>query len=519
MSMLESFVGSHGPGERRRFQLLLEALEHQAFWVTDRDGRWLEDSARFRQMTGQTIDQSRGTGWKNAIHPVDRPDFEATWTCGSETHDVVHVRHRLRQPDGQYRWAETRIVPVVEGERVMEWLGVTSDVHGPTVLAEGSRVLRRANELFMSTLEESVIVERLPELIVPSLADICTISLLNGEEESTVIHSATGSIEGLNVAEFDWKHLEDESIRKERAISIHEIPGGLRDFGVEAILVVPMSVRGKHLGSFRLLSIDPHRHHGKEELELLTEVARRAATAIDNARLYAQAADANRARDIFLATLSHEMKTPLTAILGWTSMLKSDGRDSQLFGEALDAIEESARVQERLIEDVLDVSRIITGKLHIDKKPLPLHGVVRSSMEMITPAARQSGVHLRFHEDSDAVIYADAMRLRQVIWNLLTNAVKFTPAGGFIEIRTSRTEREAVLSVRDSGRGIRAEALPHVFDQFHQNTLADRAKHHGLGLGLSIVRHLVRAHGGSVEARSAGEGKGAEFIVRLPLLA
>jgi signal transduction histidine kinase len=199
-------------------------------------------------------------------------------------------------------------------------------------------------------------------------------------------------------------------------------------------------------------------------------------------------------------------------------MLKTDGHDSAFFDEALEAIEQSARVQERLIEDVLDVSRVITGKLSIEKKETRLHDVIRAAVEIIIPTAQQKDVHLRVHEGADAIVNGDETRLRQVIWNLLTNAVKFTPAGGLIEIYTESEQNEVRLTVRDSGRGMRADVIPHVFDQFHQNTVADRVKHHGLGLGLAIVRHLVTAHGGRVEAHSAGEGKGSAFTVILPLL-
>src|SRR5687768_12753283 len=212
------------------------------------------------------------------------------------------------------------------------------------------------------------------------------------------------------------------------------------------------------------------------------------------------------------------MKTPLTAILGWSRLLKSDGQASAFFDEALEAIEQSARVQERLIEDVLDVSRVITGKLSIEKKQTSLRDVIRAAVEIIIPTAQQKDVHVRVHEGKDVIVNGDETRLRQVFWNLLTNAVKFTPAGGFVEILTVLGQSEARVTVRDSGRGMRADVIPHVFDQFHQNTVADRAKHHGLGLGLAIVRHLVHAHGGRVEAHSAGEGKGSEFVVILPLL-
>jgi signal transduction histidine kinase len=358
---------------------------------------------------------------------------------------------------------------------------IAGEVEARPARPDGSLLLQKANDLFASTLDERAVLDRLPGLIVPALADWCRVELMD-EKGSYELVASTGT----------------------------DIEGG-------AVQDIPMNVRGMLVGVIHMGCVDRERHSGEERLELALEVARRAAMAIDNARLYARAESANRAKDVFLATLSHEMKTPLTAILGWTRMLRSDGPTSPFFDEALEAVEQSARVQERLIEDLLDVSRVVAGKLQIDRKRTALHDVIRSAVEIIAPVANQNDVHLRVHENADVVVFADEVRLRQVIWNLLTNAVKFTPAGGFVEIRTERDEKTARVRVRDTGRGIRRDALPHLFEQFHQVTVADRVKHHGLGLGLSIVKHLITAHGGTVAAHSDGEGKGAEFVVSLPL--
>jgi signal transduction histidine kinase len=224
-----------------------------------------------------------------------------------------------------------------------------------------------------------------------------------------------------------------------------------------------------------------------------------------------------QSQDLFLAMLSHEMKTPLTAILGWTRMLRADGPGSGLFDEALEAIEQSANVQQRLIDDLLDVSRVITGKLHLDFAAVDVRSLLDGAAEVFLPRAKESGQHIRVTASEPLTVYGDETRLRQVLWNLLSNALKYTPGGGLIELSATAGKEGVTICVRDTGRGIRPEVLPHVFDRFHQATVADRAKHGGLGLGLAIVRSIVERHGGRVEASSAGEGKGATFSVHLPL--
>jgi PAS domain S-box-containing protein len=521
----------------RRYRSLIDAVPAQAVWVANPAGERVDDAPRFRQITGQSFEEYQGRGWSDAIHPLDREDTKRKWTAAFEQRKVYETRYRLRTAAGRYRWFAAYGVPVVENDVVVEWVGTITDIHTQKILEDGSRVLRHANELFTSTLDESIVLQRLPQMTVPALADWCTIDLLN--EDGTFARVGVGHADSSKVdvaaqllqCPLDLPPAVDGVQGWEQPTVLHDVSEEmlasyatnavhlevLRGLLIESIMTIPMSVRGKLLGVIRMFSCESQRHYGEEELELATEVARRAATAIDNARLYAQAADANRAKDIFLATLSHEMKTPLTAILGWSRMLKTDGQSSVLFDEALEAIEQSARVQERLIEDVLDVSRVITGKLSIERKQTSLQDVIRAAVEIITPAAQQKDVHLRVHEAVDMIVNGDETRLRQVVWNLLTNAVKFTPAGGFVEIFMAREQNEVRLTVRDSGRGMRADMIPHVFDQFHQNTVADRVKHHGLGLGLAIVRYLVIAHGGRVEAQSAGEGKGSEFVVTLPL--
>lgn len=228
----------------------------------------------------------------------------------------------------------------------------------------------------------------------------------------------------------------------------------------------------------------------------------------------------NRIKDEFVATLSHELRTPLNAIIGWAQILRRGG-DVEDIREASEVIERNARVQATMIEDLLDASRITSGKLRLDLQSIDLTSVVLAALETISPGAQAKGVRMERLLDPlhQVRISGDPTRLQQVFWNLLSNAVKFTPKGGKVQVLVERIDSHVEVSVSDTGQGIEPSFLPHVFDRFRQQDAASNRKHGGLGLGLSIVRHLVELHGGTIYARSAGEGLGATFVVTLPLRA
>jgi signal transduction histidine kinase/ActR/RegA family two-component response regulator len=236
------------------------------------------------------------------------------------------------------------------------------------------------------------------------------------------------------------------------------------------------------------------------------------------ARATAQAAD--RAKDEFLATLSHELRTPLNAMLGWLSMLRSGKVREDRRSQALEIIERNARTQARLIEDLLDVSRIITGKVRLELHPVQLGPVASTVLEGLRPGAEAKGVRLHGTIARDpGLVMGDAARLQQVLWNLVANAIKFTPPGGEVSLEVEERDGELELRVRDTGVGIDPEFLPHVFERFRQADSSTTRTHSGVGLGLSIVRHLLELHGGRITAQSDGPGCGALFVARLPLAA
>ncbi|HKG22412.1 MAG TPA: ATP-binding protein, partial [Blastocatellia bacterium] len=233
----------------------------------------------------------------------------------------------------------------------------------------------------------------------------------------------------------------------------------------------------------------------------------------------AQAEAANRTKDEFLATVSHELRTPLNAIMGWVTMLRGGKVSEDMIPRSLETIERNARSQARLIEDLLDVSRIITGKLPLDVLPVELWPLIQAAADVVRPAADAKEISLQLLLGSNpGPVAGDPQRLQQVVWNLLSNAVKFTPKGGRVRVRLARVNSHLEIIVSDTGPGIDAEFLPYVFDRFRQADSSYTRKHGGLGLGLAIVRHLVELHGGAVSVFNSGETPGATFIVRLPLI-
>ena len=233
----------------------------------------------------------------------------------------------------------------------------------------------------------------------------------------------------------------------------------------------------------------------------------------------AQAEAANRAKDEFLAMVSHELRTPLSAMLGWSRMLTTGKLDPDSVRRGIEAIERNARAQTQLIGDLLDISRITTGKLQLNVRPLRLDSVITNTVDAMRPTAQAKQILLHANLDTNAgSISGDPDRLQQIIWNLLSNAIKFTPAGGRVEIILERVGTHLQITVTDTGQGISAEFLPHVFERFRQADSSSTRKFGGLGLGLSIVRHLVELHGGTVQVDSPGEGQGATFTIRFPLL-
>ncbi|HVL35676.1 MAG TPA: ATP-binding protein, partial [Burkholderiales bacterium] len=296
---------------------------------------------------------------------------------------------------------------------------------------------------------------------------------------------------------------------------------------VRSYLAVPVVSRsGAVLGGLFFGHPDPGVFTERAE-RLAVGLAAQAAIAIDNAHLFeaeqaarAQAERMSEMKDEFLATLSHELRTPLSAILGWSQVLRRRAMPQDELNHGLDVIERNARAQTQLIEDLLDMSRITSGKIRLDIQPVDPASVIEAAVDTVRLAAAAKGVRLETILDPAAgPVSGDPGRLQQVIWNLLSNAIKFTPREGKVTVTLARVNSHVEIEVADTGAGIRPEFVPHVFDRFRQADASTTRKHGGLGLGLSIVKHLVELHGGSVRVNSAGEGRGSTFSVELPLAA
>ena len=290
----------------------------------------------------------------------------------------------------------------------------------------------------------------------------------------------------------------------------------LQQLAFHQALVVPLVARGRTLGALAFALSESQRKFAFEDVQFAEDLGRRAGLAIDNARLYSELDRANRAKDEFLAMLSHELRTPMTAILGWGTMLQT-GLDAASIRTAADAIVHATRSQAHLIDDLLDISRIVSGKMQLSVQPIRLGHAIDAAIDTVRAAAEAKQIALELVQGEDIRLHGDAERLQQVFWNLLSNAVKFTPRLGRVTISADRVDGTARVVVRDTGEGIDADLLPYIFDRFRQGDSGASRKFGGLGLGLSIARNLVEMHGGTLTAASAGRGQGAEFTVLLPV--
>jgi PAS domain S-box-containing protein len=525
----------------------------QMVYTCPADGMTDYVNRRWQEYTGVSWERSLGTGWVERLHPDDRDRVWRQWVETVKAGQPFEMEYRLRRKDGQYRWHLSRAIPIRDGQQqIVKWIGTSTDIHDrKEAEAEREELLAREQvaraeaehsaesiRRLQAVTDSALVRLTLDDLLREMLArirellatDAAAILLLTEDGQSLSVRATIGWKEAATGLRVPFGQGVAGSIAASRApfvvedISAAEVINPVLRRNARSLIGAPLIVEGRLIGVIHADTTRPRRFT-EDDVRLLQLAADRVALAIEHARLYEverqarrQAEDANRLKDEFLSTVSHELRTPLTAINGWALMLRAGRLDAAQSERALETIVRSARSQNQLIDDLLDVSRIITGRMRLAVAPLNLGSVIKAAVETVRPAAEAKGIRLSALIAPEAeAVSGDAERLQQVVWNLLSNAVKFAPQGGRVEVRLERADSHVEIVVADNGQGIKPEFLPYVFERFRQEDGGTNRQQGGLGLGLAIVRNIVELHGGTVHAASEGLGKGATFTVALPI--
>lgn len=547
-----------------RFRSLLEAAP-DAIVIVDRAGRIVLVNQQAERLFDYRRDELLGQPVE-ALLPHHLRDAHLThreqYHADPRTRPMgVDLDLAARKKDGSEFTAEISLSPLDTPEGVLV-TAVARDVterkraeaqrlelvRAETARAEAEATQRRASFLaeasaiLSSSLDYETTLQSIARLAVPSLADVCAVDVVTEPGRTrrlAVVHVDPAKEplvrelrerHGFNPAGLHGvprvirtgrpafvprateEHLAAAAVNPEQ----HQL---LQELGLYSWIIVPLSIRGRMMGAITLVMSDSRRTYTMAELALAEDLARRAAMAMDNAQLYREAQDANRAKDDFLATLSHELRTPLNAVFGWTRMLQSGVLDAATSARAIEAIARNARAQTQLIEDLLDVSRIVTGKTRLDVQLVDPVGPIEAAVDAVQPAADAKGIAItKVLNPGAGPILGDADRLQQIVWNLLVNAVKFTPKEGGIHVSLQRVNSHVEIQIRDTGPGIPDSLMmPQLFERFRQGPQS--RVHGGLGIGLALVRHLAELHGGTARAANAGPEGGAILTVELPVAA
>jgi PAS domain S-box-containing protein len=530
--------------ERERLKNLLAnvpGVVWEAWGEPDESGQRIDFvSDHVEQMLGYTVGEWLSTHnfWLSIVHPEDRERAAAEARAIYESRGGGVSQFRWVRRDGRVVHVEARSRVTLDARgRPAGMRGVTMDISERKAVEERLRFLAEASRVLGSSLDYETTLEGLARLAVEGLAAYCLIDLVDDDGRARRVAAAHRDprlrplVERLR--EFPPGPQSagvPRVLRTGRPEAVSEVteetlPGLardaeharlLRELGLKSFLAVPLDARGRTIGALTFSSTVARRDYTEADIGYAREIAARAALAIENARLYARAQEVNRAKDEFLATLSHELRTPLTPILGWTHMIRSGRLGADESARGISVIEKNSQSLSRLINDLLDMSSILSGKMRIERAAVELPGVVREAAETVRPQADARSVTLDVRAGASPVVSGDRTRLVQVFWNLLHNAVKFSPEGGRVRVSVGGAGGRALVEVEDDGDGIAAEFLPHVFDRFRQADMGTTRQHGGLGLGLALVKSFVEAHGGAVAVESAGEGRGSRFTVSLP---
>lgn len=549
----EQTARKQAEASQQYYRFLAESIP-QMVWTANPDGKVDYYNQRWFDYLGVTPSQLLENGWSLMVHPEDLGPCLQTWNYCMQTGENYEIEVRLKNINGQYRWYWGQAVAMRDSEgKIVKWFGTNTDIddrkrteqerahllereQAARALAEAAT--ERVHRL-QAVTDATITAISLDDLLKESLArisqvlnaDIAVIFLTDSDKSRLVIKAALGldpqfidsfridigeGIAGRIASERQPVLIDSNAYQIAQCQLFEEQP-------IETLMGVPLVLQDKVLGVIYAGTLDV-RQFSTDDMYLLELVADRLAWAIDRANLYeaeqkarSAAENANRLKDEFLAIVSHELRTPLNSILGWAQMLRIRKLDANMTARALETIERNAKQQVKVIDDILDVSRIIRGKFRLTVVVVNLAEIVRDCVENFALSAGSKNIDLVLNIKSNlSTINGDPDRLRQIISNLLSNAIKFTPEEGRIEVGLSQKDKQLELSVSDTGIGIDPEFLPHVFEGFRQADSSTTRSHGGLGLGLTIVSYLVELHGGNVEVFSEGKNKGSTFIVRLP---
>jgi PAS domain S-box-containing protein len=484
-----------------------------------------------------------GDAYYDVVHPEDRARARAAFEKALGPSGRYRVEYRVVWPDGGVRWLEGRGVVRRDADgRPMSMAGVCLDITRRKHAENDLRFLAQASAELAGVADPQTTLDRIARLAVPHFADWCAVDLL--QPDGTLKRVAAAHVDPAKshlAHELHSRYPPDPEsaigtwgvLRTGQGTLVPEITDEmlvagapddhllqiLRDLGLRSYIGAPLVARGRTMGVLTFITAESRRVYGPEDLALAEDLARRAAVAIENAQLLVALQESDRAKDVFLATLAHELRNPLAPIWNGLSLIRRAGGDAQRIEQVGGIIERQVGQLSRLVDDLLDVSRISTGKIELKKESTNLVHVIGAAVEISRPhiEAAHHKLSITFPDESTDLV-ADPARLTQVFSNLLNNAAKYTRRGGRIEVVIEGEADELVVRVRDNGTGIAPEMLGKVFGLFTQVTHPSERRQGGLGIGLSLVDGLVRLHGGRVQAFSAGLDQGSEFVVRLPRL-
>ncbi|WP_437539563.1 PAS domain S-box protein [Sorangium sp. So ce726] len=512
------------------FRAIGESIDY-GVWVSDADGRNVYASNAFLRMAGIMQEQCSEHGWIETLHPEDRHKVAIFERC-VQTGEPFEEELRYLGPQGTVHPVLNRGVPVRDEQgKITAWVGICLDV---SKLKRTEEALRESEGRLLAALDEAQRVlaerERLEDELRARERELASL-MANSPDviyrldlglRCTFMSPTSGTVMGFPPEHYIGKTPRENGLPPD-VIEVSEaacrealatarpqrMEFSLGERRFRARIIPELGPTGT-VDSFMGITEDVTAERlAEEERQKLLDSERAARD---------EAERVSRVKDDFVATLSHELRSPINAILGWARILRGRAPEAQTLARGLEVIERNARLQADMVSELLDMSRIVSGKLRLDVQPVDLPSVIRSALEAIQLAAETKGIAVGSSIDPEASsLRGDPARIHQVVWNLLSNAVKFTPPGGRIDVALRRAGAHAALSVTDTGMGIAPQFLPHLFERFRQADASSTRKHGGLGIGLSIVKHLVELHGGTVEVASRGEHLGATFTVRLPL--